>query len=1055
MVAFFTRHPTAANLLLLLICLLGISALPTLQRETFPRFDSDFIQVQVAYPGGSTEDIEEAICRPLEEVIEGINNVREMTCEAREGVGIVRIEMAEGGDFSRFLDDVRSAVDGLDNLPDNAEIPVIRELNRTDHVISVAITGPMAATDLRSYAEQVKTQLKRDPQIALVEISGFAERQLRIAISEAALRSHGLSIRDVAQAVARQGIDLPAGLLQSSEQDYLLRFTELRRTPVELAELVIIGAASGGEIRLSDIATISSRFELEEEQTRFNGERAAILRILKTREQDSLRVRAAVERLVAQEQASAPPGVTLHLTQDRAAIVQDRLQLLTHNGVQGLILVFLVMWLFFQGRFAFWVAFGLPVSFFGALWLMSLFGLTINMITMVALLIAIGLLMDDAIVIAENIATKVQQGMAPYHAAIAGTLQVAPGVLSSFITSIAIFAPLAFLAGHLGKVLQFIPMVLILVLAVSLLEAFLILPHHLAHSLARAVPGERPLRGWLAQRRWEIRQRVGAWREGFDRRLLVFRDHSVGPAVDWAVANRYLFLGLVAAIFLSSLAMLVGGKLKFQIFPDLEGDAIEARLMLPQGTPLWRTEEVVNHLVTALEQVDREFTPLQEGNRPLVRNIQIRYNSNPDVSESGPHLATVSVDLLTAEERNGRLDDILQRWREEVGLLPDILSLTYKEPVIGPGGIALEMRLYGEDLEELKAASLALQAWFSRYPGVLDLADNLRPGKPELRLQLRPGALALGVDAAGVAEQVRAAYYHAKVIDVQLGSESFAIVVQLEEQDRASLSDLERLPILTANGQAIPLIAIAEIESGRGYSRIQRINGLRTVTVQGDLDTRIANAREIVDDTRANFLPQLLEQYPGVQVGIEGQAREAARTGGSMLRAFGIGLVFIFILLSFQFRSYSEPIVVMSIIPLALIGVIWGHLLMGMNLTMPGIIGFASLAGIVVNDSILLVTFLKQRVKEGMEPILAACQASRDRFRAILLTSITTIAGLTPLLLERSLQAQVLIPLAVSIIFGLLATSLLVLFVVPALYSVLYDLGLTTLKREESEREVW
>jgi multidrug efflux pump subunit AcrB len=1035
MIEFFARHPTAGNLLLVFLCLLGLSALPGLQRETFPDFAAEEVQIQVVYPGASTEDVEEAICQRLEDAIDGINDVEEMRCLAREGVATAVVEMVEGGDLPRFMDDVKSEVEAIDSFPEQIEIPIVKELGRTDNVVAVAITGPMSNRDLRAYAEQIKERMQRLPEVSQVEIEGFSDQQLRIEVSAAALREHGLSLSDVANAVARQGIDLPSGSLEGRERDLLLRFTDLRRSPRELAGLIVVGAESGAEIRLEEIAEISDRFELDEEKILFNGRRAAVLQVIKTKQQDTLVVKDAVSRFLDQLRPRVPQGVEFTLTRDRSSIVRDRLSLLLKNGAQGLLLVFLVMWLFFQGRFAFWVAMGLPVSFLGALFFMNLLGLTINMITMVALLIAIGLLMDDAIVISENIATHLRKGKGPYRAAIDGTRQVAPGVISSFLTTIAVFGPLAFLSGHMGKVLQFIPMVLILVLAVSLIEAFLILPHHLAHSLKHH------------------RDRPGRLRSRVDRGLSRFRDHVLGRIVDFAIHRRYWFVGGVVALFLLSLGMLVGGKLKFQAFPDIEGDIIEARLLLPQGTPLWRTEAVVERITRGLAQVNAEFSPLQTDGRVLVKNVQVRFNVNQDANENGPHVATVTADLLTAEERVGKLDDIINRWRETVGEQPDVLALNFKEPVIGPGGLPLEIRLYGADLKQLKAASLELQGWLARYRGVFDLTDDLRPGKPELRLRLREGALALGVDATLVASQLRAAFYGVTASEIQVDNQAYEIDVRLARADRAGLSDLEAFRILTPAGDQIPLSAVASIQRDRGYSRIQRVDGVRTVTLSGDLDTRLNNAREIVNHTQRDFLPQLFERYHGVSAGVEGQSKDTARTGGSMLRSFAIGLVGIFVLLSFQFRSYAEPVVVMLVIPLALMGVIWGHLLMGLPLSMPSVIGFTSLSGIVVNDSILLVEFLKLRAREGLAIVEAAKLASRERFRAVLLTSVTTIAGLTPLLLEKSLQAQILVPLATSIIFGLLTTTLLVLLVVPALFSILSDFGWTSVNDLETAAE--
>ncbi|MEW7980298.1 MAG: efflux RND transporter permease subunit [Candidatus Sedimenticola endophacoides] len=1036
MIDFFARHPTAGNLLMLFLAVLGISALPGLQRETIPDFAAQQLQISIAYPGASAEEVEEALCQRVEEAVDAISDVAEMRCEAREGVSVSVVEMEEGGDIAPLMDDVKSEIEAISSFPDQVELPVIKELGRTDKVVALAITGPMSDTDLKAYAEQVKEQLQGLPRVSQVEVNGFSDRQLRIEVPASALRQYGLSMSDVANAVTRQGIDLPSGSLETHDRDLLIRFADLRRSPRELAALTVVGTDSGAEIPLGAIARIHDRFERDEEKVLFNGRRAALLQVIKTKQQDTLQVMQEVRTfLEGRLRPQAPPGVEFFITQDRSSIVQDRLDLLTRNGAQGLVLVFLVMWLFFQGRFAFWVAMGLPVSFLGALFFMNLLGLTINMITMVALLIAIGLLMDDAIVIAENIATQLRRGRGALQAAIDGTRQVAPGVLASFLTTVSVFGPLAFLSGHMGKVLQFIPMVLLLVLTVSLIEAFLILPHHLAHSLRRH------------------EGQPGAFRQRFDQGLHRFRDHTLGHLVDRAIRQRYWFLGSAIALFIVSIGMLAGGKLKFQTFPDIEGDIIEARLLLPQGTPLAHTEAVVERIVEAARAMDATFSPAQPDGRGLVRNIQARFNSNADAGEAGPHLATVTVDLLTAEQRNGRMDDFIHDWRQRVGEIPDIVALNFKEPVHGPGGIPLEIRLTGPDLDQLKRASGELQAWLARYRGVFDLSDDLRPGKPELRLRLRDGALALGLDAAGIAGQLRAAFQGATANEIQIGPESYEIDIRLDAADRTTLGDLERFRIHTADGAQIPLNAVAIIEHDRGYSRIQRVDGVRTVTVSGDLDSRLANAREIINHTNQAFIPDLLKRHPGVRVGIKGQSAETAKTGASMLRSFGIGLIGIFILLSFQFRSYTEPVVVMSIIPMALIGVIWGHLLMGQPLTMPSIIGFTSLAGIVVNDSILLVEFLKLRVREGLDIVEAARMASRDRFRAVLLTSITTIAGLTPLLLERSMQAQVLIPLATSIVFGLLATTLLVLLVVPALYSILHDLGLATTAREQPPEE--
>jgi multidrug efflux pump subunit AcrB len=1032
MIRFFAAHPTAANLLMILLVVIGFSSLPGMKRETFPDFTPQEIEIRIPYPGASSEDVESAICRRIEDATDGVTHVSELRCQALESLAIAVAKMSESGDFSRFLDDVKTEVEAIDDFPDLVEKPVVRQLGMIDNVVSIAVSGPMSVNDLKAYAEALKERLQRQPGVSQVNILGFSERQLQVRVSSRILRRHGVSITDLANLIKRQNVDLPSGAVQTAERDFLVRFTDQRRTARDLEDLIVIGASSGGgELRLGDVAEVTDRFELDEEKYLHNGRRAALLKVNKTKGQDTLDVMDVVATFVDREQQMAPPGVALAITQNISSIVRDRLQMLLKNGLQGLILVFIVMWLFFRLRFSFWVTVGLPISFLGGLFFMYVLGQSINMISMVALLIALGLLMDDAIVIAENIATQLRKGKSALEAAVEGTKQVMPGVLSSFLTSVAVFTPLAFLSGDMGKVLKVIPIVLIAVLAVSLIEAFLILPHHLAHSLKGHESGSEN----------RLRMRIDAIVEWLRSRFL-------GRLVDSVIRWRYLFLGAVFSMLLFTVGMVAGGHVKFLAFPDVEGDVVQARVLLPQGTPLWRTESVVDRLLTALDEVNNELTPQQPGGQTLVEDVSVRFNENLDAFETGAHVATISADLLTAELREDSVDDILGQWREKTGVLADVISLSFKEPQIGPAGRAIEIRLKGDDLDMLKAASLELQEWLSGYAGVLDLSDDLRPGKPELRLRLSDGSLAFGAQASVIADQLRAGFFGTTVDEIQVGPESYEIDLRLEELDRSSVQDLLEFRIVTSKGRSVPLGAVADLEVDRGYSRIHRIDRRRTVTVTGDVDVSIANAQQIIGDTMEDFVPKLSRKYPQLTIGQQGQSAESGKTGASMITGFALGLIGVFILLSFQFRSYIEPVAVMSVIPLAMAGVVWGHVVMGLELSMPSMMGAVSLSGIVVNDSILLVEFLKLRAREGLEIPQAATIASRERFRAVLLTSLTTIAGLTPLLLEKSLQAQVLIPLATSIVFGLLTSTMLVLLVVPALFSIFSDFGWTSVQKE-------
>ena len=1031
MIQFFAAHPTAGNLLMVVFIVLGISAAPSIQRATFPAIAPDEVEVRIAYPGAAAEDVEEAICRRVEDALDGVNEIEEVRCEAREGTATVIAEMREGEDFDRLLNAVKTEVDAIDNFPEEVEEPIIRQLGLTDFVASLAVSGPMAAADLKAYCEGLRDRMRLEGVVSQSSLQGFSDHQIRIQLPAHALRQYGLSVADVAAAVNRQSFTLPSGTLETSGRDVLLRFAEERRSPRGFEDLIVVGAESGAEIPLGDIATIVDRFEHAEERIVFNGARACLLRLTKTKAEDTLDVVEAVKAFVARERAAAPPGVHFELTQDVSSIVRDRLNLLLKNGAAGLVLVLLTLALFFNLRFAFWVALGLPIAFLGTVFAMSVLGFSFNLITMVGLLIAIGLMVDDAIVISENIATHLRRGATPLAAATQGTREVAPGVVASFLTTVMVMGSLAFMQGNIGQVLRIMPIVLILTLVVSLVEAFLVLPHHLSRAFAHADASAQP-----------------RFRRRFDEGLEWVRERVLGRAVDFAIAWRYLFVGVVVFLILASLATVVGGVLKFRVFPEIDGDAIEARILLPQGTPLARTERVVARVVAGLEPVAAHFAPRQPSGTTLIRNVNVQYNKNADAFESGPHVATVTIDLLSAETRDARVQDFLDRWRAAVGTVPDAIAITYKQFQLGPGGLPIDIRIKGEDLDVLKRAATELRDWLTGYDGVAEVTDDLRPGKPEIRLRLRDGAMALGLDSTTIAQQLRSAFFGTTASEIQVGTESYEIDVRLAPVDQDSLADLEYFAVTTPQGRHVPLGALAILESGRSYARIARIDGQRAVSLRGEIDTRRTNASEIIADTRARFLPGLERRHPGISVTFEGQASESATTGASVRRGFLFGMAGVYLLLCFLFRSYIEPLIVMAVIPTALIGVVWGHLILGLDLSMPSMIGFVSLAGIVVNNSILVVAFTKQHGRRGQPLHEAAAAASRDRFRAVLLTSLTTIAGLLPLLAERSLQAQVLIPLVVSIVFGMVTATILVLLLVPALYAILEDFGLSTFGRE-------
>ena len=1036
MIRWFTYHPVAANLLMFAIILLGITALPGLQRETFPVIKTENVRITIIYKGATTAEVEDAICSRIENAVDSISDLDEVRCEAREGVATATAKMRESADMMTFLDDVRSALDGVNDFPKDIETPVIEELGRTDAVVSIAITGPSDPVELKAYAEDVKNRLNNRVELATIDISGFTSQQIRIEIPAWRLRQFGLSASDIANTIKQQSLSSPAGKLEGYQEEMLLRFDDQAKDIASFENLVIISTQSGAVIRLGDIAKISRQFEPAESKVLFNGKQAAILNISKTRSQDLLEVFGEVEAFVEKENRLAPAGIELTLTQNRSTIVLDRLNMLVRNGTQGLFLVFLIIWLFFSFRYSFWVTMGLPVAFLGGMFLMPIFGITINMISMVGLLIGIGLLMDDAIVIAENIASRLQKGDEPMNAAYNGIKQVLPGISSSFATTLLVFGSLAFITGHVGQILRIMPIVLILVLTVSLIEAFLILPHHLGHSLSHIKS-----------------RKTSKFRLGFERKFEYLKVNLFGSSLRKAVQYRYLTLGITLMLMIFAIAMPAAGKLKFVGFPKIDGDIIEARVLLPQGTPLARTEEIVAHLTETLKKTNQQFKDRQPGQQDLIQNVTVIYGQNPDAYESGPHLARVVADLLSAEVRDASIDDVTQYWREQTGMLSDVIALKFSEPTIGPGGKSIDIRLIGDDIDDIKAVSSELKNWLGSFAGVNDLNDDLRPGKREIHLHLKDTAKALDINASSLATQVRAAFQGTVIDEFPVGSEIYEVDVRFYKDDRATLSDLEQFLVTSPRGDLIPLSMVADLEEQRGWARIQRIDGHRTVTLQGDVQRNLANAQELLTLAKSEIFPRLKEQYPEVKIDIQGQSKSSAETGQSIVRNVLMGMIGVYILLAMQFRGYAAPLTVMSVIPTALIGVIFGHYFMGLDMTMPSIIGMASLFGVVVNDSILLVVFIRQARALGMDVMEAAIQAGIQRFRPIVLTSVSTIAGLMPLLLEKSLQAQILIPLAASIAFGLLVATVFALYLVPTVYCILNDHNLLGSIEEQEDQQ--
>ena len=1031
MIRWFAAHPTASNLLLLVILAMGIFAAPKLLRETFPDYSPTEASISVVYKGASAKDVEDAICLRLSDALKSVNDLEEFICTAKDNIASATAKMKPSGNVSRFLDDIKSKVNAITDFPKNSQDPIISQLYTTDLVLALAVQGEMSFADLEAYTNNLEQKLYGIDNVANIKIKGLPQRQWQIKISKEILQQYGLSISDISNLIRQQNIDTPLGDINTDFQDIQLRFVNQSKSIAALESLVILSSSAGGELTLGDIATITNSYDLDEEKILFNDKRALILEIYKNKDSDAINVMSDISDFLEIERENYKGAINLTITQDMTSIVQERLKMLVSNGIMGLALVAIFMSLFYRPRLAIWAILGLPVAFAGAFVTMALLGLSLNMITLVGLLIAIGIVMDDSVVITDSIAEQAAKGKSALEAVVIGVKKVMPGVISSFLTTVAVFAPLSFLSGELGTVLEVMPIVLLAALAASLIEAFLVLPHHLKNPVAHG----------LANKKTRF---VVAFDKGFDKVREV-----IGLIADKAIKFRYFVMGLLILTLLGSVGFFAGGNIKLEAMPAMEGDVIEARILMPQGTPLAKTEKVVAQVTSALKRINENLE--QPAGQDLVQAIQVRYNENYSAGESGAHVATIGVDLLSAEIRSTRLEKFIPLWKEEIGEIFGLINLSIQEPGFGPAGVPIEIRIQGQNLEQMKMASTDLVNYLKTYDGVFNVLDDLRPSKPQLQLSLAQGATALGFTSQSISTQLRSSLLGDEVDNLQLGDQEIEIIVSQNTKEHETIDSLEKTMLISKSGNSVPLSALANVTKTRDWAKITLIDGVRSVSVEANVDASKANAGALMSDLEKNWLPKFETDYPDLKVEFLGQVASTATTAKSIVRGLAIGMFGIFLILSFQFRSYIEPLIVMIAIPMALIGSIWGHVFMGYDISMPSLIGAASLAGIVVNNSILLMQYINEYKEQNISTLIAAGKASRARARPILITTITTIAGMLPLLAETSLQAASIIPLVISLVFGLLMSTILVLLVLPALYVILDDMGATGFKAKTNE----
>jgi multidrug efflux pump subunit AcrB len=1009
----FAHHKVAANLLMIIMLLTGALALSRMNIQFFPNFEMDLVTVSVVWTGSSSEDVETGITDPLEQRLRTVDDLRKMTSTSTQGTSAITLEFEEGTDPLLALDRTRRLVDEFRNLPADAEDPKVVYVDRYEPVARLLVSGPETLDELRHLVRKFETELL-DAGIDKVDILGLPEEEIAIQIDPAQLERLGLSLDQVGQRVAAFSQDQPAGILGRGEGSKELRTLEQKRDALGFAALPLVSEGSV-RIALGAVAEIERRPRDSSVLLRVNGKPVADLVIQRSRGGDSLEAAQRLDDWIEKSRAQLPPTVNIELYDESWHLIKERITLLLKNGGGGLLLVILILYLFLTGRVAFWVAVGIPVSFMATLFVLWMVGGSINMISLFALIMALGIIVDDAIVVGEDALAHYQMGEAPLLAAEGGARRMLAPVIASSLTTIAAFLPLMLIGGIIGNILFAIPLVIVSVILASLVESFLVLPGHLRHAFAHMhrIDGK------------SLRMRL-------DRGFVRFRESAFRPLVRLALEYRWVTLSGALAFLLVMVGLLVGGRLSFHFFPTPEAQMIHANASFVAGTPRHRVAEFLDHLEQTLYQTEREL------DRGRLINIAIVHQGTKAGDGGGGNLArgdqlgALKVELVEPDQRTLRNEAIIKAWRERIRVPAGMESFTITSRRAGPPGRDVTVRLTGRDAEVLKQAALELGEALGSIKGVTEIEDDLAYGREQLIFSLTPEGEAEGLTTGELGRQLRTAFDGRLVQIFQDGPEEIEVRVRLPDRERSSAAILYRLNIRLPSGEQVPLSSVARWDSRRGFEILRHAEGRLAVEVTADVNESVANSNRVNASLEESTLPALAAKL-GIDYSLEGRSADQRETLADMRIGMGLGLILIYLVLAWVFSSYGWPLVVMTAIPFGLGGALFGHWVMGLDLTILSMFGFFALSGIVVNDSIILVTFYKRLRSEGIALAAAIEEAACQRLRAVLLTSLTTIAGLTPLLFETSLQAQFLIPMATSIAFGLAFATLLILLFVPSL----------------------
>jgi len=1019
LIAWFARNSVAANLLMVFIIIGGIFGVINVQKQIFPQFVINVISIQVPYLGAAPQEVEEGVILRIEEAIKELEGIKKITSVAREGLATVSVEALDGYDVQILLDEIKVQVDAISTFPVNTEKPVVFRIKAQQDVLWVSVYGDVTERELKEVTTNMREEMANLPGVSDVSVFGARDFEVSVEISEVQLQAYNLTFEDVVNAIRRTSVDIPGGSIRSENGNILLRAKGQAYTAWDFAQIPLINRSDGTRLLVGDIASINDGFVEDNNFALFDGKTAMSIRVRAVGDQNALQISENINKYLDEKRAEFPNNITADSWGDSSFYLADRLSMMIKNMLMGAFLVFCVLTIFLRLKLAFWVMVGLPVCFLGALMFMPMqgIGVSINLLSLFGFILVLGIVVDDAIIMGESAYTEIDRKGHSIDNVIRGVKRVAMPATFGVLTTIAAFSPMLMVSGTFGVIWKTIGMVVILCLIFSLVESKLILPAHLAHMKIRPY---NPRTANFLQR---LRVRI-------NKRLNSFIKNSYGPFLLKCVRNRYTTLASFIGIFILTIGLFAGGFVRFVFFPTIPSDFIIASVEMEPGSSINQRDTAIQELLFSAEQMNQQI--IEDTGSPVIKHSL--------AFDNGPLSGQIFIELTKGETRDLSDTKIKDVWREFLQEIPGVRSLDISSPGGPGGGSDLDFEFSSNNIDQLKAISEELTQYLEAYTGVTEVNDSFSGGSDEIQLEVKPQAEAIGISLSQLAQQVRYGFFGAEAQRIQRDDEEVRVMVRYPQEERNSVGNLENMLVRAPNGDNIPFSQVANVTLAQGYSSIVRVDGSRSITVSGKVNKDVVDPGEVARDVMSNFIPELLERYPDVSSKLQGTSREQSEAMASLAQGFLFALLAIYALMAIPLKSYSQPLIIMSVIPFGLIGAIVGHMILFKAVSVLSICGIIALSGVVVNDSLIMVDFVNRARKEGRSLMESVLAAGTERFRAIVLTSLTTFMGLMPIVFERSLQAQIVIPMAISLAFGILFATVITLLLVPSLYLVLDDI---------------